>query len=177
MGSASCSFPYPPLNQNSEQRVEVEGHFHAKKGVWVSVPSLWMGMVISLQGRWWPRGRRGAWGSAGSGSSEAWRGSLAALQTELPGEQWGNCTSSGRICIFLITRIHCKTDDNAGLVLSFCLFLPLNIAEWSAINGHALNCLAQHVQHWEQETIVSGPLLKKTCWSVSGQSENLVLGD
>lgn len=75
------------------------------------------------------------------------RGAGDILQTQLPGEGRGNCRTSGQICIFLITRIHCETDDSAGLVLFSCLFLPLNIAKWSTINGHALNCLAQHVQH------------------------------
>lgn len=128
------------------------GGFNAKKGDRVLVPSFWMGTAVSPWGRRQRRGRGGArWHS----------GFLAILQTQLPGEGGGNCPASGRICIFLITRIHCKTDDSAGLVLFSCLFLPLNTAKWSAINGHTLNCLAQHVQHWEQEMIVSGPLLRK----------------
>lgn len=132
--------------------------FSAKKGDWVLVPSLWMCLVVSPWGRWQPRG---AWWH--SDGQQLWNSAwlLAILQTKLRGEQWGNCPASAQICIFLITRIHCKTDDSAGLVLFYCLLLPFNIAKWSAISRHALNFLAQHVQHWKREMIILGPLLRK----------------
>ena len=157
MGSALFPWGFSHLcTSTEEQRVEV--WFWCQK----EVSSLGMGLANSPQGRQrllgWERCKTELWRSS---SSEAQLRILAVLQTKLSREQRGTCPVSGQICIFLIARIHSQTDDGAGLVLSSCLLLPLNIAKWSAINGHALNCLAQHVQYWEQEMITSGPLRRK----------------
>lgn len=126
-----------------------------RKGIRFRSLPFQMSVVISLQGRRWPWGQRGTWWYSGDSSSEAQPG------PQVPGEKQGNGPVSGWICIFLITQIYCKADDSAGLVLFSCPFLLFNIVKWSTVNGHPLNRLAQHVQHWEEVMIISGPLLRK----------------
>jgi len=63
-----------------------------------------------------------------------------------------------------------------GLYFSSFFFSPFNTAKWSAINGHALNCLAQRVQSREQETIISGPLQSKPVEVSWGRVKTKYLG-
>lgn len=152
---------YPLLNQN--------WRMNSPSGRWFQCQNLGTGFCSLPCG--WAGNNPKAWEVHGS-SSGAQPGTLAILQTELPGEQQGNCPGSRQICIFLINQIHRNVDDTARLVLFSCLSLALTVAKWCAVNGHASNCLRQQVQHWEQEIIIPGPLLWKPV-EVSGGSVNI----